>query len=65
MRLGTVKSRQPARSRAADYPPRPRSGCAGLSLYRVVRNLQALLATWTGTCIVCGQRIPSHARAPT
>jgi hypothetical protein len=36
-----------------------------LSFYAVLHQLQALLATWTGTCIVCGQRIDSHARAPT
>src|SRR3954466_7756021 len=48
--------------RAADQP---KSGCAGLSLYAVLHELQALLATWTGTCSVCGQRIDSHARAPT
>src|SRR3982751_2910323 len=44
---------------------RPKSGCAGLSLYAVLQDLQALLATWTGTCIVCGSRIDTHARAPT
>src|SRR3954470_20078232 len=46
-------------------PQRPKSGCAGLSLYAVLHELQALLATWTGTCIVCGSRIDTHARAPT
>jgi len=37
---------------------------AGPSLHRVLHQLQALLATWTGTCIACGQRLTSHARAP-
>ena len=40
-------------------------GCAGLSLYAVLHELQALLATWTGTCTVCGQPVDAHARAPT
>jgi hypothetical protein len=31
----------------------------------VLRQLQALLATWTGTCTVCGQRIDTRPRAPT
>jgi SRSO17 transposase len=44
---------------------RPKSGCAGLSLYAVLHELQALLATWTGVCIVCGSRIDTHPRAPT
>ena len=55
--------RRPAvRHPAADQP---KSGCAGLSLYAVLRQLQALLATWTGTCTVCGQRIGNRPRAPT
>jgi hypothetical protein len=36
-----------------------------VSLYAVLRGLQALLATWTGICTVCGQRIDSQPRAPT
>ena len=36
-------------------------GQAGLK----ARDLQALLATWTGVCSVCGQRIDTHPRAPT
>src|SRR4051794_6122178 len=44
---------------------RPKSGCAGLSLYAVLHHLQVLLATWTGVCIVCGSRIDTHPRAPT
>ncbi len=47
---------------AADQP---NSGCAGLSLYAVLHELQALLATWTGTCTVCGQPIDMRPRAPT
>src|SRR3712207_7315203 len=39
---------------------RPKSGCAGLSLYAVLHDLQALLATWTGTCVICGSRIRSE-----
>jgi hypothetical protein len=41
------------------------SGCAGVSLYAVLRELQALLATWTGTCTVCGQHVEARSRAPT
>jgi hypothetical protein len=36
-----------------------------LSLYAVLRQLQALLATWTGTCTVCGLPIDTRPRAPT
>src|SRR3954453_425661 len=43
----------------------PKSGVAGLSLYAVLHELQALLATWTGTCYVCGHPVDTHARAPT
>uniref|UniRef100_UPI0038CD1331 transposase n=1 Tax=Salinispora pacifica TaxID=351187 RepID=UPI0038CD1331 len=28
--------------------PGPKSGCAGLTLYMIIRELQRLLATWTG-----------------
>jgi hypothetical protein len=31
----------------------------------VLRRLQTLLTTWTGTCTVCGQRIDHRSRAPT
>jgi hypothetical protein len=41
------------------------SGCAGLSLDAVLRHLQALLATWTGTCTVCGQQVNVRPRVPT
>src|SRR3954469_4630746 len=44
---------------------RPKSACAGLTLYAVLRDLQALLAPWTGTCTVCGCHVDSHPRAPT
>jgi hypothetical protein len=36
-----------------------------VSLYAVLRELQALLATWTGTCTVCGQHVEARSRAPT
>src|SRR3954451_19393720 len=55
--------RRPAVPHSAAY--RPKSGCAGLSLYAVLHHLQVLLATWTGVCIVCGSRIDTHPRAPT
>ncbi|MFE0377156.1 hypothetical protein ACFW1M_16555 [Streptomyces inhibens] len=37
------------------------SQCAGLSLYQVVRELQILLATWTGACPTCHRDIPTVA----
>ncbi|WP_442813647.1 transposase [Streptomyces sp. NBC_01754] len=37
---------------------RPKSPCTGLTLYAVLRELQALLATWTGACSICGQPAP-------
>ncbi|PZG14848.1 hypothetical protein C1J01_25715 [Nonomuraea aridisoli] len=36
---------------------RPTSGCAGLTLYKVIRELQLLLATWTGACPTCHRRL--------
>lgn len=40
---------------------RPKSGCAGLTLYKVIRELQRLLATWTGACLTCHQPVkPIH-----
>ncbi len=40
---------------------RPKSGCAGLTLYRIIRGLQQLLATWTGACPTCKQNTkPLH-----
>jgi hypothetical protein len=44
---------------------RPKSGCAGLSLYAVLHEQQALLATWTGPCILSGQPVDAHVGAPT
>jgi SRSO17 transposase len=41
--------------------PGPNSGCAGLTLYQVIRELQRLLATWTGACPTCHQTVkPLH-----
>lgn len=31
----------------------------GLTLYAVLRELQKILATWTGACSICGQSIPA------
>src|SRR3954453_8745223 len=44
---------------------RPKSRYAGLSLYAVLRELQAVLATWTGVCITCGQPAPRPSTAQT
>src|SRR4249920_2839024 len=45
------------------HPPRPKSPCAGLTLYAVLRELQTLLGIWTGACHTCGQPVPP--RRPT
>ncbi len=37
---------------------RPKSPCAGLTLYAVLRELQTLLGTWTGVCHTCLQPVP-------
>ena len=39
--------------------PRPKSPCAGLTLYAVLRELQKILGTWTGACSICGQPTPT------
>src|SRR6476661_8939272 len=39
---------------------RPKSPCAGLTLYAVLRELQTLLGIWTGACRTCGQPVPRH-----
>ncbi|MBM3123234.1 MAG: hypothetical protein FJZ97_13780 [Chloroflexi bacterium] len=38
--------------------PFPKSGCAGLSLFAALRELQRLLACWAGACPTCGRRLP-------
>jgi SRSO17 transposase len=45
----------------------PKAPCTAVTLYAVLRKLQALLATWSGTCIVCGCHVDlqSQPRAPT
>ncbi len=63
-----VPPRHPGHRRPAVCHPaaeQPKSGCAGLSLYAVLHELPALLATWTGICMVCGHPVDSRARAPT
>ncbi|TDD62984.1 hypothetical protein E1298_44160 [Actinomadura rubrisoli] len=40
--------------------PGPKSGCAGLTLYTIIRELQPLLATWTGACPTCHQAMNPH-----
>ncbi|QLE75244.1 hypothetical protein FGW37_29840 [Streptomyces rectiverticillatus] len=39
--------------------PSPKRNSAGLSLYRIVRELQTLLAAWTGACPTCHRDIPT------
>ncbi len=44
--------------------PHPKSPCAGLTLYAVLRRLQHLLATWTGHCHTCHQPLPARTQPP-
>ncbi|MQT00358.1 hypothetical protein FF041_08995 [Streptomyces jumonjinensis] len=37
----------------------PKRHGAGLSLYRIVRELQTLLVTWNGACPTCHRDIPT------
>ena len=52
------------RVRGARVDP-PLEVVAGLSLYAILRRLQALVATCNGVCAVCGQIIDVRPRAPT
>ena len=45
----------------------PKSACAGLTLFQVLRELQQLVACWTGACPTCRRELPPDclpARAP-
>jgi hypothetical protein len=60
--LGWHRRRDPRRPRPGllhPAAPRPKSPCAGLTLYAVLRELQKILATWTGACSICGQPTPT------
>ncbi|MFE0699751.1 transposase [Streptomyces sp. NPDC058872] len=46
----------------AEADPRPQRNGIGLSLYRVVREVQLLLATWAGACPTCHRDIPASIR---
>ncbi|ORT92856.1 hypothetical protein UK99_21155 [Frankia casuarinae] len=49
-------SRHPRQGRPSPLHPaetNPKSPCAGLTIYGVLRTLQALLAVWTGACPTC------------
>src|SRR5436305_1551125 len=50
--------RHPCRARPSllhPATPRPKSGCAGLTLYAILRLLQRLLVVMTGACHVCNR----------
>ncbi|OSP39085.1 hypothetical protein B7767_33480 [Streptomyces sp. 13-12-16] len=47
---------------AATTGASPKRRGAGLSLYQVVRELQTLLALWTGACPTCHRDIPTPLR---
>src|SRR6266511_49930 len=36
----------------------PKSACAGLTLFQVLRELQQLVACWTGACPTCKRKLP-------
>src|SRR5262245_34923228 len=60
--------RHPHRARASllhDAGPGPKSPCAGLTLYAVLRELQHLLAVITGACHTRGQSTDPPEPAPT
>nr|WP_305136216.1 hypothetical protein [Streptomyces sp. Ncost-T10-10d] len=40
------------------HHPVPKGDGAGLSLYQVTRELQLLLAAWTGACPICHRNMP-------
>ncbi|ATL85221.1 hypothetical protein SMALA_4991 [Streptomyces malaysiensis subsp. malaysiensis] len=44
---------------APTHGPDPKRDGAGLSLYQVVREMQLLLAIWTGACPTCHRDIPT------
>ncbi|MEU5324604.1 GAP family protein [Streptomyces sp. NPDC021056] len=54
--------RRPRFLHPATTGTRPKRRRAGLSLYQVVRDLQTLLATWTGACPTCHRDIPTPLR---
>ncbi|MBY8851164.1 transposase [Saccharothrix sp. MB29] len=57
---GLAPPRHPRLGRPGDlhHPaPHPKSPCAGLTLYAVLRELQHLLAAWTGVCHTCRQPV--------
>jgi transposase len=55
-------SRRPRLLHPATTDARPKRHSAGLSLYQAVRDLQTLLATWTGACFTCHRDIPTLIR---
>jgi hypothetical protein len=59
--------RHPHRARPGLLHPtalRPKSPCAGLTLYAVLRELQTLLGVWTGACRTCLQPFPPPTTHP-
>ncbi len=58
------RARIPHAREKASLPPSTQGG--SLTLFQVVRELQTLLACWTGTCPVCRRELPPdhHLRAP-
>ncbi|OWA04555.1 hypothetical protein B9W62_27415 [Streptomyces sp. CS113] len=55
-RLGRPRLLHPAATE-----PIPKRDGVGLSLYQVVRELQLLLAIWTGACPTCHRDMPDPA----
>ncbi|WP_367620986.1 IS3 family transposase [Streptomyces olivoreticuli] len=57
--------RRPRLLHPPETGPGPKRNGAGLSLYRIVRELQTLPATWTGACPTCHRDIPTPTLTPT
>ncbi|WP_331754277.1 hypothetical protein OHA19_40945 (plasmid) [Streptomyces sp. NBC_00012] len=51
--------RRPCLLHPAATGPGPKRRGTGLSLYQVVRELQILLAVWTGACPTCHRNMPT------
>ena len=64
---GLAPSCHPRRAGSGVLHPaalRPKSPCAGLTLYAVLRELQSLFAVWTGACHTYHQPVPWSQQPP-
>ncbi|RNL71028.1 hypothetical protein EBF04_29645 [Streptomyces sp. I6] len=51
--------RRPRLLHPPTHGPGPKRNGVGLSLYQVIREMQLLLAVWTGACPTCHRDIPT------